>query len=245
VGEQGVDETILEVQGVHTFIGQHHILQGISFDAKADSVTVLIGRNGAGKSTALKTVIGLLPSSKGKIIYKGKEIQKNRPFEIARMGIGFVPENMGIFSELTVEENMRVAMLVEDEATARRLDRTLEMFADLKKFWKAKAGNLSGGQKQMLAIARAIVNDTSLLLIDEPSKGLAPIIVDAVIGAINQIKEHSVVVLVEQNFYMASSVGDYFFILDDGMVAHSGHVEALIQDEALQSKYLGISEAED
>ncbi|NQU15522.1 MAG: ATP-binding cassette domain-containing protein, partial [Desulfobacteraceae bacterium] len=199
----------------------------------------------AGKSTALKTVIGLLPSSKGKIIYKGKEIQKNRPFEIARMGIGFVPENMGIFSELTVEENMRVAMLVEDEATARRLDRTLEMFADLKKFWKAKAGNLSGGQKQMLAIARAIVNDTSLLLIDEPSKGLAPIIVDAVIGAINQIKEHSVVVLVEQNFYMASSVGDYFFILDDGMVAHSGHVEALIQDEALQSKYLGISEAED
>jgi len=245
VGDQGVDETILEVQGVHTFIGQHHILQGISFDAKADSVTVLIGRNGAGKSTALKTVIGLLPSSKGKIIYKGKEIQKNRPFEIARMGIGFVPENMGIFSELTVEENMRVAMLVEDEATARRLDRTLEMFADLKKFWKAKAGNLSGGQKQMLAIARAIVNDTSLLLIDEPSKGLAPIIVDAVIGAINQIKEHSVVVLVEQNFYMASSVGDYFFILDDGMVAHSGHVEALIQDEALQSKYLGISEAED
>lgn len=245
MGDQGVDETILEVQGVHTFIGQHHILQGISFDAKADSVTVLIGRNGAGKSTALKTVIGLLPSSKGKIIYKGKEIQKNRPFEIARMGIGFVPENMGIFSELTVEENMRVAMLVEDEATARRLDRTLEMFADLKKFWKAKAGNLSGGQKQMLAIARAIVNDTSLLLIDEPSKGLAPIIVDAVIGAINQIKEHSVVVLVEQNFYMASSVGDYFFILDDGMVAHSGHVEALIQDEALQSKYLGISEAED
>ncbi|NQU16347.1 MAG: ATP-binding cassette domain-containing protein, partial [Desulfobacteraceae bacterium] len=90
-----MDETILEVQGVHTFIGQHHILQGISFDAKADSVTVLIGRNGAGKSTALKTVIGLLPSSKGKIIYKGKEIQKNRPFEIARMGIGFVPENMG------------------------------------------------------------------------------------------------------------------------------------------------------
>jgi len=240
-----VDETILEVQGVHTFIGQHHILQGISFDAKADAVTVLIGRNGAGKSTALKTVIGLLPSSKGKIIYKGKEIQKNRPFEIARMGIGFVPENMGIFSELTVEENMRVAMLVENEATARRLDRTLEMFADLKKFWKAKAGNLSGGQKQMLAIARAIVNDTSLLLIDEPSKGLAPIIVDAVIDAINRIKEHSVVVLVEQNFYMASSVGDYFFILDDGMVAHSGYVEALIQDEALQSKYLGISEAEE
>ncbi len=243
--ERGVDENILKVEGVHTFIGQHHILQGVSFDAKADAVTVLIGRNGAGKSTALKSVIGLLPSSKGRIIYKGKEIQDKKPYEIARMGIGFVPENMGIFAELTVEENMRVAMLVEDDTTARRLERTLEMFADLRKFWKAKAGNLSGGQKQMLAIARAIVNDTSLLLIDEPSKGLAPIIVDAVIEAINQIKEHSVVVLVEQNFYMASSVGDYFFILDDGMVVHSGDVEELIQNEELQSRYLGISKVED
>jgi branched-chain amino acid transport system ATP-binding protein len=245
VEERGVDENILKVEGVHTFIGQHHILQGVSFDAKADAVTVLIGRNGAGKSTALKSVIGLLPSSKGRIIYKGKEIQDKKPYEIARMGIGFVPENMGIFAELTVEENMRVAMLVEDDTTARRLERTLEMFADLRKFWKAKAGNLSGGQKQMLAIARAIVNDTSLLLIDEPSKGLAPIIVDAVIEAINQIKEHSVVVLVEQNFYMASSVGDYFFILDDGMVVHSGDVEELIQNEELQSRYLGISKVED
>ena len=159
------------------------------------------------------------------------------------MGIGFVPENMGIFAELTVEENMRVAMLAEDETTGQRLKRTLDMFADLRKFWKAKAGNLSGGQKQMLAIARAIVNDTSLLLIDEPSKGLAPILVDALIEAINQIKEHSVVVLVEQNFYMATSVGDYFYILDDGIVVHSGLMEELVNDEGLKSKYLGITKA--
>ena len=236
-----MSNAILEVKKIHTFIGQHHILKGVSFDAKPDAVTVLLGRNGAGKSTALKTTIGLLPSSSGKIIYKGEEIQDNKPYEIARKGIGFIPENMGIFSELTVEENMRVAILTEDEATDRRLERTLMMFADLRKFWKTKAGNLSGGQKQMLSIARAIVNDTSLLLIDEPSKGLAPIIVDALIKAINQIKENSVVVLVEQNFYMASTVGDYFFILDDGMVVKSGEVEALIQDEALQSRYLGIS----
>lgn len=245
MGERGVNKSILQVEEVHTFIGQHHILQGISFDAKGDAVTVLIGRNGAGKSTALKTVIGLTPSSEGKIIYKGNEIQKNKPYEIARMGIGFVPEDMGIFTALTVEENMRVAILIENNATARRLERVLEMFSDLRKFWKAKAGNLSGGQKQMLAIARAIVNDTSLLLIDEPSKGLAPIIVDAVIKAINRIKEHSVVVLVEQNFYMASSVGDYFFILDDGMTVHSGHMEVLIRDEGLKSRYLGISKIED
>jgi len=240
-----VSEAILKVEGAHTYLGQHHILQGVSFEAKADAVTVLIGRNGAGKSTTLRTVIGLLPSSEGRIIFKGQEIQKKKSYEIARMGIGFVPENMGIFSELTVEENMRVAMLTEDDTTAGRLERTLDMFADLRKFWKSKAGNLSGGQKQMLAIARAIVNDTSLLLIDEPSKGLAPIIVDALIESINRIKEHSVVVLVEQNFYMASSVGDYFYILDDGMVVHNGVMEELEKDEELKSKYLGISKGED
>jgi len=240
-----VNDIILKVEGAHTFIGQHHILQGISFESKADAVTVLIGRNGAGKSTALRTVIGLLPSSEGRILFKGIEIQNKKPYQIARMGIGYVPENMGIFAELTVEENMRVAMLVEDGPAAQRLERTLDMFADLRKFWKAKAGNLSGGQKQMLAIARAIVNETSLLLIDEPSKGLAPILVDALIEAINQIKEHSVVVLVEQNFFMASTVGDYFYILDDGMVVHSGLMEELVRDEELKRRYLGISKAED
>lgn len=238
-------ETILKSEGIHTFIGQHHILQGVSFEAKADAVTVLIGRNGAGKSTTLKTVMGLLPASEGKILYKGREIQSKKPYDIARMGIGFVPEHMGIFTDLTVEENMEVAMLREDSATAERLERVLDMFSALGDFWRAKAGILSGGQKQMLAIARAIVNDTSLLLIDEPTKGLAPIIIDALIEAINQIKQHSVVVLVEQNFYMASSVGDHFYIMDDGRVVHSGIMEELVKDEELQSRYLGIAKAGD
>ena len=239
-----MNETILTVESAHTFIGHHHILQGISFEAKADAVTVLIGRNGAGKSTTLRSIMGILPPSRGKIIYAGKEIQKKKPYEIARLGIGFVPEDMGIFANLTVEENMRVAMLTEDEAAAQRLDRTLDMFVDLKKFWRAQAGVLSGGQKQMLAIARAIVNDTSLLLIDEPSKGLAPIIVDSLIEAINQIKSHSVVVLVEQNFYMASCVGDNYYILDDGVVVHNGKMAELVEDEELKSRYLGISKVE-
>jgi len=239
-----VSETILKTEAIHTFIGQHHILQGISFEARADGVTVLIGRNGAGKSTTLKTVMGLLPAAEGKIIFKGQEIQSKKPYHIARLGIGFVPEHMGIFADLTVEENMQVAMLAEDSATAERLERVLEMFTALKDFWRAKAGILSGGQKQMLAIARAIVNDTALLLIDEPTKGLAPIIINALIDAINQIKQHSVVVLVEQNFYMASSVGDHFYILDDGMVVHSGAMTELVQDEEMQSKYLGISRAD-
>jgi branched-chain amino acid transport system ATP-binding protein len=239
-----LNQTILKVEDAHTFIGHHHILQGLSFEARADAVTVLIGRNGAGKSTTLRTVMGLLPASQGKIIYNGQDIEHKKPYEIARLGIGFVPEDMGIFANLTVEENMRVAMLVEDDAAGRRLERTLEMFKDLKNFWKAQAGVLSGGQKQMLAIARAIVNKTELLLIDEPSKGLAPIIVDALIEAINQIKQHSVVVLVEQNFYMASCVGDHFYILDDGLVVHNGNMAELVDNEELKSRYLGISKAE-
>ena len=235
---------ILKLEGVHTFIGQHHILQGVSFDADADAVTVLIGRNGAGKSTTLRTTMGLLPASGGKVFFQGEEIQSRKPYAIARLGIGYVPENMGIFSDLTVEENMRVAMLQEDLATRRTLERVLEMFSDLRKFWSAKAGHLSGGQKQMLAIARAIVNDTALLLIDEPSKGLAPIIVDALIAAINQIKTDSVVLLVEQNFYMASAVGDQYYILDDGVVVRGGPMEELVHSEELQSRYLGISRSE-
>ena len=159
------------------------------------------------------------------------------------MGIGFVPEHMGIFSELTVEENMQVAMLKDDDTTHRRLKDILQMFTALKEFWKTKAGNLSGGQKQMLAIARAIVNETSLLLIDEPTKGLAPIIINALIDAINQIKQHSVVLLVEQNFYMASQVGDHFYILDDGIVVHSGRMADLVEDEELQSRYFGITKS--
>jgi len=239
-----VSETILKSEAIHTFIGQHHILQGVSFEAKADAVTVLIGRNGAGKSTTLKTIMGLTPAAEGEISFKGQAIQSKKPYDIARLGIGFVPEHMGIFSDLTVEENMQVAMLREDPATLERLERVLEMFKALRDFWRAKAGILSGGQKQMLAIARAIVNDTALLLIDEPTKGLAPIIINALIEAINQIKQQSVVVLVEQNFYMASSVGDYFYILDDGKVVHSGVMEELVRNEEMQSKYLGISKAE-
>src|SRR5210317_1440196 len=146
--EPNLSEAILKVEGIHTFIGHHHILQGLSFAARADAVTVLIGRNGAGKSTTLRTVIGLLPASRGKIIFNGQEIQNRKPYEIARLGLGFVPEDMGIFANLTVEENMRVAMLVEDGDTGQRLERTLGMFKDLKNFWKAQAGILSGGQKQ-------------------------------------------------------------------------------------------------
>lgn len=161
--------------------------------------------------------------------------------KIANAGIGYVPEDQGIFGGLTVEENMKVAMKKKDDATLERMDWILDLFPDLKQFWKKNGGHLSGGQKQMLSIARAYINNNDMLLIDEPSKGLAPIIVEKVMETIMQMKEKTTVVLVEQNFMMASAIGDYFYIIDDGQTVHNGLMEDLKDDEELKRKYLGIA----
>jgi branched-chain amino acid transport system ATP-binding protein len=232
--------TMLKLDGVHTHIGQYHILQGISFEAKEGEVSVLLGRNGAGKTTTLKTILGLTPASKGTITFKGQEITKKQTHGIANAGIGYVPEDQGIFAALTVEENMKVAMRKEDEATLAKQDYVLDLFPDLKTFWKKDGGHLSGGQKQMLAMARAFVGNSQLLLIDEPSKGLAPIVIEKVMEAIIDMKKHTTIVLVEQNFMMASRIGDTYTLLDDGETVQSGLMKELIQDEHVKRKYLGI-----
>lgn len=232
---------LLKTDDLHTYIGQYHILQGISFEAKEGEVTVLLGRNGAGKTTTLRSIIGLTPPSKGKVIFKGKEIQNLPTYKIANLGIGLVPEDQGIFNQLTVEENIKVAMKKQDEASLKRLDWVLDLFPDLKKFWKKQGGLLSGGQKQMLAIARAYVNDNELLLIDEPSKGLAPIIVEKLMESIREMKKETTIILVEQNYLMASKVGDRFYIIDDGRSAFSGSMEELDENQELKMKYLGIA----
>jgi branched-chain amino acid transport system ATP-binding protein len=231
---------ILKLESVETYISQYHILQGISFEANAGEVSVLLGRNGAGKTTTLRTIMGLTPAAKGSIVFDGKEISKMAPYEIANSGIGYVPEDQGIFAELTVEENMRVAIRKETETIMQKQEYILELFPDLKKFWKKFGGNLSGGQKQMLAMARAFVNDSKLLLIDEPSKGLAPIVVEKVMEAISEMKKHTSILLVEQNFMMASRIGDTFTLIDDGRTVRSGAMLSLIEDEQLKRKYLGI-----
>lgn len=231
---------ILTLERVETFISQYHILQGINFEAKAGEVSVLLGRNGAGKTTTLRTIMGLAPASKGTIHFEGKDITKMTPYDIANSGIGYVPEDQGIFGQLTVEENMKVAIRKETNTTMQKQAYILELFPDLKKFWKKQGGNLSGGQKQMLAMARAFVNDSKLLLIDEPSKGLAPIVIEKVMEAITEMKKHTSIVLVEQNFMMASKIGDTFTLIDDGRTVQSGEMQGLIEDEQLKRKYLGI-----
>ncbi|WP_449539380.1 ABC transporter ATP-binding protein [Ferdinandcohnia sp. Marseille-Q9671] len=231
----------LKVDGIETFIDQFHILQGVSFEAKKGEVTVLLGRNGAGKTTTLRSIMGLNPPSKGNIEFNKENIAGLPTYQIAAKGIGYVPEDQGIFGELTVEENMRVAIKKENDETRERLAYILNLFPDLKKFWKRKGGNLSGGQKQMLSIARAYVNNNELLLIDEPSKGLAPIVVEKVMESIQEMKSKTTIILVEQNFFMASNIGDHFYIIDDGRTVHQGKMQELRENEQLRKQYLGIA----
>ncbi|MEH7224928.1 ABC transporter ATP-binding protein [Bacillus sp. JJ1566] len=231
----------LKVERIETYIDQFHILQGVSFEAKKGEVTVLLGRNGAGKTTTLRSIMGLNPPAKGTIEFNGENIAGLATYHIAAKGIGYVPEDQGIFGELTVEENMKVAIKKENDDTKERLDYILNLFPDLKKFWKRKGGNLSGGQKQMLSIARAYVNNNDLLLIDEPSKGLAPIVVEKVMESIQEMKSKTSIVLVEQNFFMASTIGDRFFIIDDGRTVHRGEMKELKENEQLRKQYLGIA----
>ena len=233
--------SLLSLKNVETYIDQYHILQDVSFEVPAGEVTVLLGRNGAGKTTTLRTIMGLNPPTKGEVAFKGAIMNGLPPYDIANRGIGYVPEDQGIFGALTVEENMKVAIKKESDDVMERMEWILTLFPDLKTFWKKPGGLLSGGQKQMLSIARAYVNETELLLIDEPSKGLAPIVVEKVMHSIQEMKQKTTIILVEQNFLMASQIGDSFYIIDDGRTVFNGRMQLLREDESLRRKYLGIA----
>ena len=231
---------LLSLSGVHTHIAQYHILHGVDLEVPRGQLTMLLGRNGAGKTTTMRTIMGLWTPKAGTITLDGKAISGLSTPEIARFGVSYVPENMGIFGSLTVEENMVLAARSGKFDTAR-LDWVLGLFPAMKKFWKWPAAQLSGGQKQMLAISRAIIEPARLLLIDEPTKGLAPTIVDALASAILELKKTGVTILmVEQNFALAKSVGDTVAVMEDGKIIHRGQMAALAADAGLQAQLLGL-----
>jgi branched-chain amino acid transport system ATP-binding protein len=236
---------LLELTGVHTHIGAYHILHGVDFVVPEGQVTMLLGRNGAGKSTTLRTIMGLWPASAGDVRFQGQSIKGVPTPDIAGQGVAYVPESMGIFTDLTVKDNMVLAARQArnaDELDTVRLEWIFGLFPALKKFWLYPAGKLSGGQKQMLAVARAICEPRALILIDEPSKGLAPSIINNLIAAFRELKaQKTTLLLVEQTFMMAKALGDQVAVMDDGRVVHRGAMAELAENEAMQQRLLGLS----
>ncbi len=236
---------LLELSDVHTHIGAYHILHGVDLAVPRGQLTMLLGRNGAGKTTTLRTIMGLWQASQGSVRFNGNDITKLNTPQIAGLNIAYVPEAMGIFSDLTVKENMLLAARSAKNAgqmDSERLKWIFSLFPAVEKFWNHPAGKLSGGQKQMLAVARAIVEPRELLIIDEPSKGLAPAIINNMIDAFAQLKASGVtILLVEQNFNFAKRLGDTVAVMDNGVVVHAGSMQELADDEALQASLLGLA----
>ncbi len=237
-------KALLELSGVHTHVGAYHLLHGVDLVVHEGELTMLLGRNGAGKTTTLRTIMGLWQRSAGSIRFDGAELDGGTP-EIARRGIGYVPETMGIFGDLTVRENMLLAARGAKNAAALetpRLEWLFGLFPALRKFWLYPAGKLSGGQKQMLAIARAMIEPRRLLIIDEPSKGLAPAIVQNLVEALLELKRtETTVLLVEQNVAVAQALGDAVAVMDDGRIVHAGRMSDFTADAALQQRLLGLA----
>ena len=236
---------LLALEGVHTHIGAYHILHGVDLAVPRGQLTMLLGRNGAGKTTTLRTIMGLWHASQGRVKFGQRDITQLTTPEIAGLNIAYVPENMGIFSDLTVKENMLLAARSASRAAqmdATRLKWIYSLFPAVEKFWDHPAGKLSGGQQQMLAVARAIVEPRELLIVDEPSKGLAPAIINNMIDAFAQLKATgTTILLVEQNINFAKRLGDHVAVMDNGRVVHAGAMQALAEDEALQRSLLGLA----
>ncbi len=233
-------DNILEVSGINTFIGQFHILEGVTVSVPKGSITVLLGRNGAGKTTTLKSIMGITPPRSGTILFEGESLVGKRPYTIAKLGIGYVPEHRAIFKGLSVRENLEIAAIKPGDLE-RKIDFILELFPDLKRLYTLPGGKLSGGQQQMLAVARALVPDNRLLLIDEPSEGLAPVIIEQLMHAIRTLSTTTTILLVEQNFRMASKLADRYTVIDEGRDVHAGKMSDFIKDDALIQRYLGVA----
>ncbi|MWB76892.1 ATP-binding cassette domain-containing protein [Pseudooceanicola sp. 216_PA32_1] len=232
--------TLLSLTAMQTKIGQYAVLHDVGFDVPEGGVFVLLGRNGAGKTTTLRSIMGLWSPSPGSVHFDGQDITRMHTADIARMGIAYVPENMGIFGTLTVDENLVLAT-ARGRIDPARLKRIHALFPALERFRDKQAWSLSGGQKQMLSVARAIIEPRRLILIDEPTKGLAPAIVDAMAEAFREIAQDATILLVEQNFNFARTLGRDMAVIDDGRVVHRGSMADFAADAALQDRLLGLA----
>ncbi|WP_238364987.1 ABC transporter ATP-binding protein [Mesobacterium pallidum] len=232
--------SLLSIQNLSVSIGQYAVLHDVSLKVPQGGVFVLLGRNGAGKTTTLRAIMGLWQPSPGSIRFDGEDITSLHTSDIAKRGIAYVPENMGIFGGLTVAENMVLAT-ANGTYDPQRLDWVYGLLPALKTFWDKPAGALSGGQKQMLSVARAIIEPRKLILVDEPTKGLAPSIIDAMAEGFREISAETTILLVEQNFAFARSLGRDMGVIEDGQIVHTGTMEAFAADAALQDRLLSLS----
>ncbi len=228
--------TALDVNDLHVYLGESHVLQGVSFSVAKGGVTALLGRNGVGKTTTLRALMGLVPRSRGTVEVQGENVTRLPTHTIVRRGVGYVPEDRDVFAGLTVEENLRLA----ERGRNGRYDLVYDLFPELRERGRQRAGTLSGGQQQMVAIARALLNDNGLLLIDEPTKGLAPLLVTDVAGALERAAELATILLVEQNLGVAKRLAQHAVVLDGGRVVHEGPAGELLSSPERVRALLGV-----
>jgi branched-chain amino acid transport system ATP-binding protein len=226
---------LLAIRDLHVHLGEAHVLQGVSFDVPEGGVTALLGRNGVGKTTTLRALMGLV-DRRGTIELDGRDVTSTATHKIVRRGVGYVPEDRDVFSGLTVDENLRLA----ERDAEPRYDLVYDLFPDLKQRGKQPAGTLSGGQQQMVAIARALLNGNRVLLVDEPTKGLAPLLVTEVARVLERVSELTTVLLVEQNLGVVQRVARDAVVLDTGRVVHIGPAKELLADQPMVHRMLGV-----
>lgn len=230
---------MLELIDIHTYYGSSHILHGISLTVNPGEVVCLLGRNGAGKTTTLKSIMGLAPIQKGCIKFRGQDISSQRVFKIARLGIGYVPEDRRVFPNLDVLENLEMGIKGSKQGKWT-VERIFEIFPKLAQLKRSKGMNLSGGEQQMLTIARTLMGDPELILLDEPSEGLAPVIVQELGRLIKAIKNEVTILLVEQNVNFAMRLSSRGYIIEKGRVRHEGSAEDIRSNEEIRTKYLAV-----
>ena len=233
---------MLKVEGLHAYYGRAHILADVAFEVSSGEVVVLLGRNGAGKSTTMKSIMGLVPPASGRITFRGTEIAGKQPFEIARLGLGYVPEDRRVFTELTVEENLEVGRRPANpgapEWTAEKL---FALFPNLASMRDRAGSQMSGGEQQMLTIARTLMGNPLLVLLDEPSEGLAPVIVEQMAKTILDLKQQGLTVLLsEQNLHFARTVADRALIIEKGRIRFAGTMAELMANEGVRAQYLSL-----